>query len=70
MCHVSNVINHFALFIFLGICYGFQALDKVESPNTAFTIFRTRFPKGKKIDCILFYFSVILGFLIVVPYCL
>ena len=32
---------------FVGICYGFKALDQVESPNTAFTIFRTRFEEGK-----------------------
>lgn len=30
----------------LGICYGFQVMDKEESPNVPFTIFRRRFNRG------------------------
>ncbi|KAH3872602.1 hypothetical protein DPMN_035821 [Dreissena polymorpha] len=29
-----------------GICYGFQIMDDVESPNIPFTIMRTRFNTG------------------------
>jgi hypothetical protein len=30
-----------------GICYGFKALDKAESPDVPFSIFKTRFKEGK-----------------------
>ena len=29
-----------------GICFGFQVMEREESPNVPFTIFRTRFPTG------------------------
>lgn len=35
-------------YYFAGICYGFQVMEDVESPNIPFTILRTRFHTGKK----------------------
>ena len=34
------------LFMVTGICYGFQAMRFLESPNTPFTIIYERFPEG------------------------
>ena len=32
---------------YTGICYGFQVMRVVESPNTPFTVLYTRFVEGK-----------------------
>ena len=37
------------VFLFAGICYGFQMMRKCESPDIPFTVFRTRFKQGKLI---------------------
>ena len=46
-----------------GVCIGFQVMDKEESPNIPFTVFRQRFPKGK----VLFYSQMYLCFTCVLP---
>ena len=33
--------------LYLGICLGFSVMASAESPSMPFTIFKTRWPKGK-----------------------
>ncbi|XP_066913987.1 uncharacterized protein [Clytia hemisphaerica] len=46
--HPNLTSGIFTLYCQHGICYGYQVMHKEESPDTPFTIFKTRFPQGPK----------------------
>ncbi|XP_066928489.1 uncharacterized protein [Clytia hemisphaerica] len=46
--HPNLTSGIFTVYCIHGICIGFQVMDKEESPNIPFTIFRTRFPTAPK----------------------
>ncbi|XP_066929541.1 uncharacterized protein [Clytia hemisphaerica] len=46
--HPNLTSGIFTLYCQHGICYGYQVMHKEESPDTPFTIFKTRFPIAPK----------------------
>eukprot|EP00111_Clytia_hemisphaerica_P009034 TCONS_00026469-protein len=46
--HPNLTSGIFTIYCPHGVCFGFQVMDKAESPNIPFTIFKTRFPIAPK----------------------
>jgi len=50
---MESMLKGLVFFPFSDICYGFEVMEVRESPNTPFTILRTRFKEGVRFKAFL-----------------